>query len=109
MKININLIEAKINGSSAKNVLANASIILTDEHQRKITISGFNIRKSKYNNGKPYLELPNISRGMGKGFFRFMNIEKSLKDEIEKEVLQEYKLQGIPVIDDEDNFRNNNL
>lgn len=100
MKIKITGLEPKIKLATDKqypNLLAHASLKLIDEHERYFTISGFTIRKSKYD-GKPYLMPP--SKRMGNGFFKFTLIEKSLWKEIEKETLAEYEKETIPVVEE---------
>jgi hypothetical protein len=78
-------------------LLAYASITLVDEHERHLTINGFTIRKSKYD-GKPYLMPP--SRSTGKSFYKFILTERSLWKEIEKEVIKEYEVGTIPIVEE---------
>jgi len=77
-------------------LLAYVSIKLLDEKERHITINGFTIRKSKFDS-KPYLVPP--SKSIGKGFFKFCLTEKSLWKELEKDILNVYDYESIPVID----------
>jgi len=80
-------------------LLAFVSMKLIDDHSRHFTVNGFTVRKSKYD-GKPYLLPPSKSMG-GKGFFKFVLSEKSLWREIEKEVVEQYQYESIPIIEED--------
>lgn len=99
MIININEIKFKINlatNEKMPDLFARVSLVLLEEHKRHFTISGFTIRKSKYDS-KPYLLPPSQSKG--KSFFKFVLMEESLWKEIETEVIKEYEKATIPIID----------
>lgn len=85
------------NNNKISDILAYSSIKLIDEHERFITINGFTVRKSKFDN-RPYLLAP--SRSMGNKFFKFFLAEESLWKEIEKEIIKKYEYESIPIIDE---------
>lgn len=100
MKINFKEIKYKIkpvSDSEKPNLLAYVSIGFIEEHERFFMVNGFAIRKSHFN-GKPYLTDP--SKKMGNGFYKYALIEKSLRKEIEKEILSEYENQIIPIVEE---------
>lgn len=80
-------------------LLAYSSVKLADKHNRQLIINGFTVRKSKRNE-KPYLVPPSKSLGLGKGFFRYTEIDKSLWAEIEKEIVNAYEYAKIPIVED---------
>jgi hypothetical protein len=97
MKISINEIQFKISQASDKDrpdLLAHLSIKFIDDEGRFFSCSGFTIRKSKYD-GNPYIALP--SKKVAKGFFKFNLVEKSLWKKIEKEALDQYDYETIPI------------
>jgi len=59
-------------------------------------ISGFTIRKSKYEEGHPYV-MPPSKPWKGK-FFKFTLMDSSLKKEIDKAILEAYQYEGIPIL-----------
>ena len=81
-------------------LLAHVSLTLYDTQARYFTVSGFTLRKSKYN-GSPYLLGPNRPKREG-GFFQFTLIENSLKKMIENEVLLQYDKETIPVVEEKE-------
>lgn len=100
MKINIKELQFKIKLTTDKerlDLLAYASLILIEEHERYFTVNGFTIRKSKYDS-KPYLAPP--SKSTARGFYKFILTERSLWKEIEKEAISEYEKTTIPIVED---------
>lgn len=100
MKINFKETKYKIkvaNDNEKPNLLAYVSIGFIEEHERFFMVNGFAIRKSRFD-GKPYLTDP--SKKMGNGFYKYVLIEKSLRKEIEKEILLEYEKETIPIIEE---------
>lgn len=100
MKINFKELVFKIKLVDDKehpDLLAYASLKLLDEHERHLTYNGFTIRKSKFND-KPYLAPP--SKRTGSGFFKFLLAEKSLWKEIEREAVNQFEIDSIPIINE---------
>ncbi len=100
MKINITEINFSLKltqDNKHPDLLAYASIKFLDEHGRYFSCNGFTIRKSKYD-GKPYMAIP--SKKTGIGFFKFNLIEKSLLKEIEKEIIDQYERETIPIVEE---------
>jgi len=101
MKINIKKVKFNIKLAVDKerpDLLAYTSLIFAEENKRYFAISGFTIRKSKFN-GKPYLAPP--SRRTKNGFFVYTLFEKTLWREIEKEVIKQYEYETIPIIEED--------
>ena len=100
MKINIKEIKFKIKlttDNKHPDLLAYASLVFAEEHERYLTVNGFTVRKSKYND-KPYLAPP--SKSTAKGFYKFILAERSLWKEIEKEAIEQYEKEIIPIVED---------
>ena len=96
MKINIKKIDFTIKQVEDKkypDLLARVSIKFIDEHERFFCINGFTIRISKFNK-KPYLWPP-----VKQGGFKFTLVEQSWWKELEKEIIDKYEFDKIPVID----------
>jgi len=101
MKINITEITSSIklySNNKFPDLLAYASLKFIDENNRYFISNGFTIRKSKFND-QPYLALP--SKKSGAGFFKYALIEETLKKEIEKEIIDQYNRETIPIINEQ--------
>jgi len=97
MKINIKELKFTIklvNDNKRPDLLAYASLIFVDEHERHFVCNGFTIRTSQYD-GKPYLVPP--SKRTEKGFYKFNLVERSLWKQIEREAIKQYDYETIPV------------
>ena len=100
MKINFQEFKWTIKLTERKespDLLAYASLNLIEEHGRHLTINGFTIRKSKFNN-KPYLADP--SKRTQKGFFKFVLFRGSLRKEFAEEAVEAYENETIPIIEE---------
>lgn len=100
MRINIKEMKYKIKlakDAGKPDLLAYVSIGFIEEHERFFMVNGFAIRKSRFN-GKPYLTDP--SKKTGGGFYKYALIERSLRREIENEILLEYEKETIPIIEE---------
>ena len=95
MKININEIEISIKKiereNKHENLLASASIILKDESEDCLTISGITIWKSKINNDI------NVEPPKNRSFkYCYGGVWKKIK----KEIVKKYDYVDIPVVED---------
>lgn len=100
MKINIQELNFKINLKNDlkyPDLLAYVSMSFIEEHSRNFSCNGFTIRKSKFN-GKPWLALPSKKNGNTNYLFNY--IDKSLFKEIEKEVIEQFNHDSIPIINE---------
>ena len=97
MKINIEEITVKIklmSNDKYPDIKAQAFLSFVDDKKRSMTISGFTVRNSKYENGGFYVTPPS------RGFFKFFLAETSLWKEIEREMINKYNRESIPVVED---------
>ena len=95
MNIKINEIRPKIkimDDIKYPDVKAQAFISFIDEDKRTMTISGFTVRKSKF---QGYYVTP-----PSRGIFKFFLAEISLWKEIEREILKEYDNTTIPIVNE---------
>ena len=95
MKININEIKIKIKlmeDTKHTDVKAQAFLSFADDSRRTMTFSGFTVRKSKFQGH--YVTPPS------RGLFKFFLAESSLWKEIEREIVNEYTKECIPIIEE---------
>jgi len=86
-------------------VLAYVCLKFMDSKDRPLILNGSTLRKSKYNNA-PYLVPASRSKGMGKGFYKFIFCDdKDQWKEIEDEAVQKYNkiysYDQIPIIQED--------
>jgi len=102
MEINFKKMQCKVKNAGdneSSDVLAHVSFTFIDDLERYFTVSGFTIRKSKYNQ-EPYLMGP--SRPIkGGGFFKFTLIDRSLWKMMVKEALSKFEYSNIPIIEED--------
>ena len=99
MKINITEIKFTIKSVEDQkypDLLAYVSMTFFDDKRRHFTENGFNLRKSKFDGGKPYLTAP--SKKSSRGYYKFNLVEKTLWKEIEREVIEQYEYETIPIV-----------
>ncbi len=101
MKINFTELEVRIKKVADKakhpNLLAYVTVILRNDTGDYLSITGFTVWKSKFENGGLNVEEP------GKRGFKYVLSEKSFEEKLKREILAKYEYAEIPIVGESPN------
>lgn len=101
MKINFTELEVRIKKLADKtkhhNLLAYATVIFRSDTGDYVSITGFTVWKSKFENGGLNVEEP------GKRGFKYVLAEKAFEEKLKREILAKYEYAEIPIVKENSN------